>query len=139
MRNTPQPTNDELHAPLLETLRALEWALHHPGTGLNEEALEALLHPDFHEVGKSGMRYGRAQVIHHLRQLASLAPGDAAQPTDARDHAVALIAPDCALLTYLSIHHEQGGPLKVRRSSLWVFHEGRWRLRYHQGTIEPAA
>lgn len=133
------PSTAAQHSPLLETLRALEWALHHPGQRMGEEALDALLHPDFHEVGKSGLQYGRAQVIRYLRQLPSVTPQASVRPTDALEHAVALIAPDCALLTYLSIHHEQGGPLRVRRSSLWVLHKGHWRLRFHQGTIAPDA
>lgn len=138
MTDTAMHSEADPHSPLLETLRALEWALHHPGQGLDADALDALLHPDFHEVGKSGLQYGRAQVMSYLRQLSSVTPQTSVRTTDALEHAVALMAPECALLTYLSIHHEPGGPLRVRRSSLWVLHEGRWRLRYHQGTIEAA-
>jgi hypothetical protein len=48
---------------LREELRTLEIELHHPGTRCSRGRLERLLHPDFHEVGRSGRRYGRETVI----------------------------------------------------------------------------
>lgn len=118
---------------LLSTLGALELALHHPGSALHRDALDALLHPDFHEVGKSGQAYSRAQVLDFLSQH----PGP--KPTEAHDLQVSLLTPDCALLTYRSVHLDAQMPVQVLRSSLWQVHEGRWRLRYHQGTLARQA
>ena len=39
---------------LLTHLQTLEVELHHPGVRTSRARLEALLHPDFHEVGRSG-------------------------------------------------------------------------------------
>lgn len=120
-------------SPLLHTLRALEVELHHPGVRCNRMRLEALLHADFHEVGRSGRAYDRDTVIRHLASVAS--PPDVA--SDAFE--VAELGPGVALLTYRSAHVEPG-PVLVNhtlRSSVWVQVGGDWQLRYHQGT--PAA
>ena len=104
---------------LLDTLRALEVELHHPGVRSSAERLSQLLHPDFHEVGRSGRQYDRETIIRWLR--------------------VAPIAPDAALLTYRSAHRQQDGSLAhhTLRSSLWLKTSQGWQMRYHQGT--PAA
>jgi hypothetical protein len=114
---------------LLNTLRSLELALHHPGSAIQSDALDALLHPDFHEIGKSGLAYTRAQVLNFLSQH----PGPLA--TEAHDFQVSHIAAGVALLNYRSVHFDAAQPLHVLRSSVWLQHEGRWRLRYHQGTV----
>jgi hypothetical protein len=114
---------------LLKTLSALELALHHPGSTLTFREFDALLHPDFHEVGKSGQAYSRAEVLNFL----SLHPGP--MPTAVHDLKVSLLTPGCALLTYRSVHLDTPEPLHVLRSSVWQMHEGHWRLRYHQGTV----
>ena len=51
---------------LLGTLQTLEVELHHPGVRCSRDRLELLLHPDFHEVGRSGQAYNRDTVIHFL-------------------------------------------------------------------------
>lgn len=114
---------------LLNTLRALELALHHPGSAIPLNEIEALLHPEFHEVGKSGQPYTRAQVLDFL----SRHPGPTA--TEAHDFQVSLLSPGCALLTYRCVHVGSPEPLHAHRSSIWLWHDGRWRLRHHQGTV----
>lgn len=119
---------------LLRELRALESELHHPGAGCSRERLEALLHPGFHEVGRSGRRYSREVVIAHLASQ----PG---QPdVVAADHAVHLLAEGCALLTYRSSHRapDGTGTLASLRSSVWLRTAAGWQLFYHQGTPGPA-
>jgi hypothetical protein len=50
-----------------------------------------------------------------------------------RNFAAHLIAADIALVTYIS--EVLGGELVVsNRSSLWTHKQGRWQLRFHQGT-----
>ncbi len=117
---------------LLNTLSRLEHALHHPGSRLTATELDALLHPAFHEVGKSGHAYGREQVLRHLTQH----PGPT--PTEAHGHQVQWLAPGCALLTYRCVHRDGSPPVHVLRSSIWQQHDGRWCLRYHQGTVAPS-
>jgi hypothetical protein len=118
---------------LLETLRALEVELHHPGVRCSEQRLRELLHRDFHEVGRSGRPYDLETVV---RFLASQAAPPAVW---SGNFALVPLGPDAALLTYESAHRDADGGLTTRthRSSVWLREQGRWRLRYHQGT--PAA
>jgi hypothetical protein len=118
---------------LLHELQALEVELHHPGVRCSRERLEQLLHPGFHEVGRSGRIYDRETIVSYLAAQAS-------PPAVAAD-AFALLAidPRAALLTYRSAHVEQGNRLvnHTLRSSLWLMTGAGWQLRYHQG--KPAA
>jgi hypothetical protein len=120
-------------SPLLAELRALEQELHHPGVRADHARLEALLHADFHEIGRSGTAYTRDTVIAHL--LA----GKERPAVESNGFGVAELAAGVALLTYRSAHRLPDGSLALRahRSSIWQSQAGRWQLRYHQGT--PAA
>jgi hypothetical protein len=118
---------------LLLELQALEVELHHPGVRCSRERLERLLHPEFHEVGRSGRIYDRDTIVGYLAAQAS--------PPAVASDAFALLVIDAraALLTYRSAHVEQGNRLvnHTLRSSLWLETRAGWQLRYHQGT--PAA
>lgn len=127
---TPMPPD---HAALLATLQALEVELHHPGACCTQHRLAHLLHPDFHEVGRSGLRYDRATVLAYLQQVAE------PPPVVSEDFKLALLGPGVALLTYRAAQRQADGALDrhTHRSSLWVQTAMGWQLRYHQGT--PAA
>jgi hypothetical protein len=118
---------------LLLELQALEVELHHPGVRCSRERLEQLLHPEFHEVGRSGRIYDRETIVGYLAAQAS--------PPAVASDAFALLVIDAraALLTYRSAHVEQGNRLvnHTLRSSLWLETRVGWQLLYHQGT--PAA
>lgn len=118
---------------LLDTIRSLEVELHHPGVRCSAERLSQLLHPDFHEVGRSGRQYDRDTIIRWLAD-------DHEPPKVAPDEfRIAPLAPDAALLTYRSAHRQEDGSLAhhTLRSSLWLKTAQGWQMRYHQGT--PAA
>lgn len=126
--------SDELEtASLLGVLQALEVELHHPGVACTRERLEQLLHPQFHEVGRSGRRYDRATVV------AFLATHPRLPPVESHGFAVERLSPGMALLGYRSVQVPAAGaaPLATLRMSLWQQTGGQWQLRYHQGT--PAA
>lgn len=115
---------------LLQHLRALEVELHHPGARCSRERLEQLLHPDFHEVGRSGRAYDRETVVDHLVQQHT-------PPVVVSDaFSVAELSPGVALLTYRSAHVEAGRGLvnHALRSSIWLKMDSGWQLRHHQGT-----
>ena len=115
---------------LLLQLQSFEVELHHPGVRSSRERLEQLLHPEFHEVGRSGRGYTGDTVIAHLLTEES-------RPAISSDaFAVVELAPGVALLTYRSAHIESGGGLTnhTLRSSIWVKTVAGWQLRYHQGT-----
>jgi len=115
---------------LLVELQALEVELHHPGVRCSATRLEQLLHPAFHEVGRSGRAYDRPTVLRFLGAQTE-------QPDVASTgFEVAMLAPGCALLTYRSSQVQADGKLSnpTLRSSLWMQTEAGWQLRYHQGT-----
>jgi hypothetical protein len=118
---------------LLQELQSLEVELHHPGVRCSRERLELLLHPDFHEVGRSGRTYSRETVVGHLAAQRS-------HPVVASDSfALCELGPGVALLTYRSAHVEADGRRvnHTLRCSIWIETAAGWQLRYHQGT--PAA
>lgn len=118
---------------VMQQLRALEVELHHPGTRCSRSRLEELLHPEFNEVGRSGRTYDRETVLGFLASQTTHAQ------VESEAFALALLAPQVALLTYRSAHRAPGGGLHLHshRSSIWMNGPTGWRLRYHQGT--PAA
>lgn len=120
---------------LADELRLLEAELHHPGSTGSRKRLEQLLHPDFHEVGRSGHTYSRDTVINYLST--SSAPA----PVESSDHAAHLLSENCALLTYRSAQASaDGSPVNAAlRSSIWLRTPQGWQLFYHQGTPMPPA
>jgi hypothetical protein len=111
--------SDELRDDLLRLERAL--AERDTGALPHGVALGALVTDDFLEFGSSG-RVWDAASVHHV--LAS-SPGT----VSIEDFAVDLVADDVALATY-----RMTAPIRSNRSSLWVRRDGRWVMRFHQGT-----
>ena len=88
--------------------------------------LERLLHDDFREFGSSGRVYDKSMMIDMMMR-----EDKGGQPDVViREFRVTPMAPDCTLVTYRTV----GASGQVRRSSVWVQEEGRWRLMFHQGT-----
>ena len=84
-----------------------------------------LLHPDFTEIGSSGRIWSRDELMMALEDN----PGTTAElEVISADR----ISKDTILLSYRS-HGWNGSAL---RSSIWLFDDGRWRLRFHQSTPE---
>lgn len=103
--------------------------------------LEAVLHPDFEEVRRSGSRTTRAEVVAVLID-------EADRPEMvAEDFQVTSIGDDAALLTYVSGPRVLGGDQaaeglqrlvgRVIRTSLWARDSGAWTLRFRQETPVP--
>ena len=112
-------------------LQALEESLWRAGTRYDRVYAEQIFAPDFHEFGRSGRSYGFAEAVAMTGDVI-----DCELPLPAFE--VAMLSDDVALATYRSrVRHD--GVLQVsNRSSLWVRYDGRWQLRFHQGTpTEP--
>ncbi|MBL0085203.1 MAG: DUF4440 domain-containing protein [Ideonella sp.] len=115
---------------LLLELQALEVELHHPGVRCSRDRLEHLLHPEFHEVGRSGRSYNREVIVSYLAAHES-------HPVVASEaFSVAELGAGVALLKYRSAHVDPTNALvnHTLRSSIWLRTEVGWQLRYHQGT-----
>ena len=118
---------------LLETLRALEVALHQPSVRRDRRQLEQLLHPDFREFGRSGRAYDRAEV---LELLAGLPQEPRPDQVWSQDFTLQPLAAGSALLTYRSARVTADGTLErhTNRSSVWQLTSEGWRMLFHQGT-----
>jgi ribonuclease HI len=88
-------------------------------------SVAALLHPDFEEIGRTGRLWGRDSAIEELSGETSPAAEIEVIGTDR-------LNADTVLLTARTTDR-RGATLC---SSLWVRENGRWRLRFRQGTPE---
>ena len=122
-------------AETLTTLVKLELELHRYETRRNRDRLHELLHDDFEEIGRSGRRYSRADILAEFA-----AAEESSTPVVVADQFdLGELADDLALLTYRSAHQDGAGTLSrySLRSSLWVRCGKQWRMRFHQGTPAP--
>ncbi|WPZ34601.1 nuclear transport factor 2 family protein [Thalassobaculum sp. OXR-137] len=103
----------------------LERRLLDPAIRRDRAAVDALLDPDFTEIGQSGRLWDRAEVLVAL----SAAPGFDG-PRTVTDVVLLEVGPGVVLLTYRIV--ETG----TRRSSLWRLGRIGWCLLFHQGTPE---
>ncbi|MEO0939705.1 MAG: nuclear transport factor 2 family protein [Pseudomonadota bacterium] len=112
-----------------DTLVALEEMLWRAETRFDPALMDLTFSPHFVEFGRSGRRYERAEMLFNPEQRVDI---NATLPLP--DYSVELVAPGVALATYTS-EVRYGDQIEVgRRSSLWVKYDGRWQLRFHQGT-----
>jgi len=119
---------------ILSTLQALECELHEPRVRGDRERLIELLHPDFHEFGRSGAVYTRADIVERLT-----AESEPAR-LHAQDFVVRELAASVFLLTYRSATIAASGVLArhTNRSSVWRLGSAGWQVVFHQGTPTDA-
>jgi hypothetical protein len=106
------------------TLIDLELAMWADATRGDRSWMEQHLTASFTEFGWSGRRYDRDDILD-----TAIAPIDA----ELADMSVRPLGPDAALVTYRSVEPRGDG----NRASVWIRHNGRWRLEFHQGTPSP--
>ena len=102
-----------------------EWALLDPSVRSTTSAIDQLLHPDFAERGQSGRWWTREETLLAL-------PNEAGsyEPPEVHDIRGDEVSNGVVLVEYVSVR----GSGSVGRSSLWIEHNGRMRIRWHQGT-----
>ena len=104
---------------------AAEIALLDPRIRSDRAAVDALLHPDFIEIGASGRVWTRADLIQQISDFdSSREAGVVAIDLTARE-----LARGVVLVQYDTDHD---GP--VHRTSLWLQTDGAWLVVHHQGT-----
>ncbi|MFJ4161052.1 GNAT family N-acetyltransferase [Microbacterium testaceum] len=109
---------------LIATAWAAEEMLLHPAVRAHAGELERLLDPDFVEIGQSGRRWTRDEIVAALRDDPGTDLSPAIEERDAR-----LLGPTTVLLTYLLRFEDRVS----RRSSLWRCDLAP-RCLFHQGT-----
>ncbi len=109
-------------------LAALEESLWRPATRFDPVHLESVLADDFDEFGASGRLWTRDAAL-----AMEAAPFGTELPLP--DLRVRPLGEGAALLTYRSVTRwPDGARRSANRSSVWTRVDGRWRLRFHQGT-----
>ena len=109
-------------------LHTLELTLWHPSTRYDRALMDATFAPDFHEFGRSGRRYTRAEL------LQADAHDIDATLHDFTEHP---LSDTITLCTYISELSTPEGTERANRASIWDRSSGRWQLRFHQGTPLP--
>jgi len=117
---------------LCAKLRERERQLHCLETRNQLSVIDELLHEQFFEIGRSGRRYDRSQVVD---ALINDEPGD---EIHAEDFAVTVLSEGCALLTYRSFTLNAQGDIArpTLRASIWIKTGEAWQMQFHQGTPE---
>jgi len=116
-------------AAVLEELMRREPVFHRLAIGAGRADLEAMMDPDFREVGASGRRYSREYVLDILQKRLQTPEEDLWQTSDF--HCVEL-ARNIYLLTYTLVQQKQR---VTRRCSIWRRSGQVWKILYHQGTV----
>ena len=109
----------------LETVVELERELLDPAVRADPLRVGELLHPHFEEIGVSGRRWSRAEILEMFSDEEAVA-------RELQVLSLAQLDAETALLSYRSV--SSGG--SALRSSIWQRQDGQWRLRHHQGTTE---
>lgn len=109
----------------LETVVELEKELLDPAVRADPLRAGELLHTDFEEIGASGRRWTRQEILEMMND-------EDAAAVELQVLSLSQVDTSTALLSYRSVS-PAGSAL---RSSLWQREAGQWRLRFHQGTPE---
>lgn len=98
----------------------------------NPREVDQLIHDEFHEFGTSGGCFDKAAVVDFLN-------AEAVDMSSA-DFKLHRLADNVAVLTYRSVTRFQDGraPMYSNRTSIWIYQDGRWQMRFHQGTPTKA-
>jgi len=125
-------TLDDNYTGLLAELRNRERELHEVETRRNRRRMERLLHPDFVEFGRSGIRYSRVDV------LKEFGPERAHPAIHSEDFHLVMLADGVALLTYASAHLDatRNTHRHTLRSSIWLLTDLGWQMRFHPGDTD---
>jgi hypothetical protein len=117
---------------VLQELQRLEPIFHAAYRGATPQQFEAVVAPEFWEIGASGRNYSRAFALSVLRDRQQT-PSEAAWQTS--DFHVSEVAPDTYLLTYTLVQPGQHVPRTTRRMTLWQRRDGAYKAVFHQGTV----
>ncbi len=96
-------------------------------TRRNGPRVQALLHESFVEIGRSGRRWTRGEIV------GLLAEEDDQVVPEVSEWAFVDLSPELVLVTYLV----RGARFESRHSSVWDVGGQALQMRFHQGTVVP--
>ena len=117
------------HRPVLEELKRREPVFHRAEFAGSREAIEAMVAPDFWEIGASGRRYSRQYVLETLEAREDDPVDD--DDWETSDFHCRELARDLYLLTYTLLQGER----RTRRATIWQRVPSGWKVLFHQGTV----
>jgi glyoxylase I family protein len=114
-------------------VQALELALARRDEAAIPGGYEAVLDPDFLEVGASGRIWSRDETLVSLRRAAR------SDAIEIEGFELQEVAPVVLLARYDTVIRDpaRGVAIRARRTSIWLERDGALRLRFHQGTPLP--
>ncbi|MDQ5921010.1 MAG: hypothetical protein QG673_1066 [Pseudomonadota bacterium] len=125
-------TNSNL-IKVLEELKSREPIFHHPEFGTSRAYYENMTDVNFWEVGASGKRYDREDVIETCIARYKNNNYSKNDIWEAKNFECREIALNSYLLTYTLI---QGVEKRItHRATIWQLVDNNWQIFYHQGTI----
>lgn len=114
-----------------ETLYAREPIFHRPEFGTSRADFEAMVVPEFWEIGASGTRYSKAFVLDALEKRHSK---PVIETYEVSDFACQELSPNLYLATYrLNLANRLS-----QRATIWRYSSGAWQIVFHQGTLIAA-
>ena len=119
---------------IADHLKALEESLLDPTNRRNPELISNLLTDDFLEFGSSGHTFDKSAILEELRNEPQH------QTARLSDFAIRPLTPEVILVTYRTRRHDSSGHVihQAQRSSIWINHNGTWKITFHQGTPIPS-
>lgn len=118
-----------ISSDLFAELYELEESLWRPEDRFSPEKMELIFAADFFEFGRSGRTYTREQIMPTAES-----GGDIPIELPLIDFKVRWLAENVVQTTYISQVHYADGLEVGNRSSIWSNLNGRWEIRFHQGT-----
>jgi len=91
----------------------------------DRDRLLELLGPDFYEIGQSGRRWNRDEIV-----ADSASSGDSASTIDISQREATILGPHAVLLSYLLKFDRRTS----RRTSVWLLNGKTLQCVFHQGT-----
>jgi hypothetical protein len=117
--------------PVVDAVLAMERAMWAASTRNDPIFMDTVLHHAFCEIGASGALHDRREAIAPVGILVA--------DIELIDLRGELLGPTVMLVSYVTTAPDAAGHDRTaQRSSLWVFTENAWKLRFHQGTTVPA-
>ena len=116
----------QMKSKLEGLLLQYETNLTDPGFCRDRDRLSGLLSIDFTEYGRSGKTYDRDTVIEILMNADS-------RDIEIRDFSIKCLSRDAAEVHYIASENGEAKRESLR-TSIWIREDGRWKLRFHQGT-----
>jgi hypothetical protein len=128
-QSEPSRQTDPELADVLRKLMDRESIFHWPELGTTRSDLERMIAAEFWEVGASGRRYDREDVLAELEKRAATPHAGVWETSDFRCQR---LADDVYLLTYTLL---QDKVRLTRRSTIWRRRAEGWEIVFHQGTL----